>query len=539
MIHERKYLSAVLSTVFLVFTFCFFPCYPQAGEKSGISVAGGKSGEGNSNNGNLMQRVNDYRKANELKIIREYFQLLSIPNVSSDRANIRRNAQFLKERMEVRGLRVELWETPGNPAVFGELNVKNARSTLLFYVHYDGQPVDSSRWVDSQPFEPVFRPGKLEPGAVTPKPVPISSIKSPIPGDWRVYARSTSDDKAPVIALLTAIDAVRASGETLKNNIKFILDGEEEAGSPNLPYILKKYSHRLKADVLFMCDGPGYYSGDPTLIYGVRGITSISITVYGPDTHLHSGHYGNWAPNPAMRLAQLLTTMKDSSGNILIKGFNDTTVPLSAREIKALADIPRFDDSLKTLYGFSGTESGERHLMEAILYPSLNVNGLSSGWVGKDARTIVPSTATASIDIRLAKGNTPSDMIQKVIRHIRARGYHVVEADPDRATRKKYPLIARVVQEEEGYRASRTSMDHPVSLRVIEALGGEGSRSTVLIPSLGGSLPIYIFEDILKIPFIGIPIANHDNNQHQPNENIRIDHFWNAIETFAAIIQMK
>lgn len=484
----------------------------------------------------LLEKVRNYRDHNQHAIIGEFFKLLSIPNVALDKPNIRKNAALIKEMMEKRGIAVQILETPGNPVIFGELKVKNAARTLLFYVHYDGQPVDPSKWIGHKPFQPVLRPAKLAAGSTEPKPIPLPKKGTPFNPDWRIYGRSTGDDKAPVIGLLTAIDALRAGGIALNNNIKFMLDGEEEAGSPNLPYALEKYGHLLKTDILFMCDGPAYFSGDPTLFFGVRGITSISVTVYGADTSLHSGHYGNWAPNPAMRLSQLLAGMKDKNGNVVVKGFYDTTTPLSAREKKALAAVPAYDAQLMKLYGFSGAEGGGKKLLETIMYPSLNVNGLRSGWVGKDARTIVPDSAVASIDIRLAKGNQPKDLVQKVIAHINAQGYHVVDKDPDRETRAKYPFIAKVVQEEKGYRAARTSMDLPLSLSVIDALSGYSDKDPVLLPTLGGSLPIYIFEDYLKIPVIGVPIANHDNNQHQPNENLRIGNLWRAIETFAAIL---
>jgi acetylornithine deacetylase/succinyl-diaminopimelate desuccinylase-like protein len=486
----------------------------------------------------LLDKVRNYRQTHEHAIIKEFFQLLSIPNVSQDHENIRENAAFIKKQMEKRGISAQVIDTPGNPVVFGELKVKGAARTLLFYVHYDGQPVDPSKWIDSKPFTPIIRPGKLKAGTTTPKPISMPSEKNLFSEDWRIYARSSSDDKAPIIALLTALDALKANNIPLKNNIKFILDGEEEAGTPNLPYFLENYKHLLKSDILFMCDGPGYFSGDPTLIYGVRGITTVSITVYGADTHLHSGHYGNWTPNPAVRLARLLASMKNKNGKVIINGFYDTMVPLSPLEKKALNAIPPYDEELKKLYGFAVPENKEKPLMEAILYPALNVNGIRSGWVGKQARTIVPSTATASIDIRLVKGNDPADMVQKVIDHIKAQGYHVVSTEPDRETRMKHPFIAKVVKSEKGYRASRTSMDLPISKSVIKALSECSDRKPVLIPSLGGSLPIYIFEDILRVPFIGIPVVNYDNNQHQPNENLRIGHLWQAIETFAAVITM-
>jgi acetylornithine deacetylase/succinyl-diaminopimelate desuccinylase-like protein len=378
----------------------------------------------------------------------------------------------------------------------------------------------------------------MEAGATTPTPIPFPAKEKSFQEEWRIYARSTSDDKAPIISILTALDALKQAEMPLKHHIKFILDGEEEVGSPNIRFFLEKYKHLLKSDVLFMCDGPLYFSGAPTLFFGVRGITSVSITIYGPNVNLHSGHYGNWAPNPALRLAQLLATMKDESGKVAIKGFYDTVVPLSPLEKAAIKTIPSYDNDLMKLYGFCQQESSDWNLSESILYPSLNVNGLNSGWVGKHARTIVPATATASIDIRLTKGNDPEDMVKKIIQHIKNQGYHVLSVEPDWKTRMKYPLIAKVIQEEKGYRAARTSMDLPISKRLINALSVFSDKKPILIPSLGGSLPIYIFEDILKIPFIGLPVVNYDNNQHQPNENLRIGQLWQAIEIFAAVMQL-
>jgi len=487
----------------------------------------------------ILSKINNYRKANEHGIIREFFSLLSIPNVSSDHTNIRENAEFIKNMIIRRGINAQVLETKGNPVVFGELNVPGAKRTLAFYVHYDGQPVDPSEWTDTHPFKPVIRPGKLKAGSGEPKPILFPGENVPIDEDWRIYARGSSDDKAPIIALLTAIDAVRNSGLNMKNNLKFIFEGEEEAGSINIRPFLEKHKDLLKSDVLFMCDGPVYYSGDPTLFFGVRGVWTIEITVYGPNTSLHSGHYGNWAPNPAMILAQLLSTMKDDNGKVKIEGFYDTVIPLSKTELKALEEIPKYDEELKELYGFSFTEGAGKSLNEAIQYPSLNINGLSSGWVGNQVRTIIPPHATASIDIRLVNGNDPADMVSKVVNHIKNRGFHVVSEAPDEQTRAQFPLIAKVITSEEGYRASRTSMDLPISRAVRKALSGYSDKGTVLLPSLGGSLPLYVFNEVLDVPTIGVPIANHDNNQHQPDENIRIGHLWRGIETFAAIILME
>ncbi len=486
----------------------------------------------------FLKGIHSYRQAHEHGILKEFFELLSIPNVSSDRKNIRRNAEYIKRMMEHRGITVRLMETGGNPVVYGEMNKPGARQTLMFYVHYDGQPVDPSKWIDSEPFSPVLRQSKMNAGTTTPKPISLPEPDEPLQDDWRIYARSTSDDKAPIIAILSAIDAIRGSGLALKNNLKFIFEGEEEARSVNLRSFCESNRNLLKTDILFICDGPVYYSGRPTLYFGVRGITSLEITVHGPNTILHSGHFGNWAPNPGIRLAKLLATMKDNDGKVLIDGFYDTVVPLSDREKKVIADIPSFDETLKRQFGFSRAEGGGRSLMELIQFPSLNIRGIESGWVGSQARTVIPATATASIDIRLVKGTQPDYMVNTVIEHIKRQGFHVVRENPDLETRMKYPLIAQVT-DRGGYPAAKTSMDLPISQRVVETLISYQDEKPEILPTLGGSLPLYIFTDILELPTILVSFVNYDNNQHQANENLRLGHLWKGIETFAAILMME
>lgn len=485
-----------------------------------------------------LQSVRQYRRAHEHEILKEFTQLLSIPNVSADTNNVRRNAEFIRGMMQKRGIDTRIMETKGNPVVFGELNIPGATQTLMFYVHYDGQPVDPDNWTGTHPFKPALRPGKLIPGTTDPEPIPFPDKGTPFNPDWRIYARGSSDDRAPVIGLLTAIDALHSAGISLRSNLKFIFEGEEEAGSTNLFPFLREHRDLLHCDVLFMCDGPAYYSGDPTLFFGVRGITSFEITVYGPNTSLHSGHYGNWAPNPAVRLAHLLSSMRSADGRVNIQGWYDSVVPLTESETQALRAVPSYEGQIKENYGFSDTEDHWNSLMEAIQYPALNCNGLHSGWVGDQQRTIIPPSATAALDIRLVKGNDPADMLQKVISHIQSQGYHVLDSEPDHAARMRYPKIARLARTETGYPAYRTDMDLPIVRTAIAALQRFSDRDPVLLPSLGGSLPITMFGELLKVPVIGLPIANHDNNQHQPDENLRIGHLWTGIETYAAILML-
>jgi acetylornithine deacetylase/succinyl-diaminopimelate desuccinylase-like protein len=483
----------------------------------------------------LRKQVREYRITHEQELFDELVEWLYIPNVADDQPNIRKCAVWLKSAMERRGITAKILETGGSPVVYGELNVPGANRTIMFYSHYDGQPVDPTKWIDMEPFTPTMRPGKMEAGSTAPKPIPLPKKGEKINEEWRLYARSASDDKSPITALLAAIDAVKAAGLSFGANVRFIYEGEEEAGSPFLQSFAEKNRSLFETEVLYVCDGPMYFSNQPTLKFGARGITTIDITVYGPNVNVHSGHYGNWAPNPGIKLARLLTSMKHENGNVKVRGFYNTITPLSRREKEALKTIPSYDEELKQLYGFAQPEGRGETLMERINLPSLNIRGLESAWVGPQARTVVPAEATAAIDIRMVKGNDPDDMVNKVIEHVRREGFHVVSDDPDQNTRMQCADIVKIVKRG-GYPASRTSMDLEISQLTIKALSDYHDEPVVLVPTSGGSVPLYIFTQILDVPTISVPIVNHDNNQHQPNENIRMGHYWQGIETLAALL---
>ena len=483
----------------------------------------------------LRKQVREYRITHEQELFDELVEWLYIPNVADDQPNIRKCAVWLKSAMERRGITAKILETGGSPVVYGELNVPGANRTIMFYSHYDGQPVDPTKWIDMEPFTPTMRPGKMEAGSTAPKPIPLPKKGEKINEEWRLYARSASDDKSPITALLAAIDAVKAAGLSFGANVRFIYEGEEEAGSPFLQSFAEKNRSLFETEVLYVCDGPMYFSNQPTLKFGARGITTIDITVYGPNVNVHSGHYGNWAPNPGIKLARLLTSMKHENGNVKVRGFYNTVTPLSRREKEALKTIPSYDEELKQLYGFAQPEGRGETLMERINLPSLNIRGLESAWVGPQARTVVPAEATAAIDIRMVKGNDPDDMVNKVIEHVKREGFHVVSENPDQNTRMQYADIVKIVKRG-GYPASRTSMDLEISQLTIEALSDYHDEPVVLVPTSGGSVPLYIFTQILDVPTISVPIVNHDNNQHQPNENIRMGHYWQGIETLAALL---
>lgn len=437
--------------------------------------------------------------------------------------------------LDRRGVKTRLLEVPGAPpVVFGEMASPGATRTLIFYVHYDGQPVEPAKWAGGDPFKPVLRSASLEAGGMD---LPLPAKGQRFDPEWRLYARSASDDKAPIITLLTALDALRASRIAPSANIKFFFEGEEEAGSPHLERFVSSYRDLIEGDVWLICDGPVHQNRRQQIYFGVRGVTTMELTVYGGRRELHSGHYGNWAPNPAMMLARLLATMREDDGRVLVEGFYDGIEPLSESERRALAEAPNYDGELRRELWLGRTEGGGRRLDELITLPALNVRGLSSASVGGTARNVIPATATASLDIRLVKGLDHRRITDLVVAHIRKQGYHVVESDPDEATRRAYPKLIKVVKRD-GYNAARTSMDLAVSQRVIRAV--EDARGpAVKLPTLGGSVPLYIFTDILKKPAIGIPIVNHDNNQHSSNENVRLQNLWDGIELMAALLAME
>jgi acetylornithine deacetylase/succinyl-diaminopimelate desuccinylase-like protein len=484
----------------------------------------------------VAQEVRDYRTANEDRIVRELREFLAIPNIASDTPNIQKNAAHLVGMLEARGIETHLLPITGRgPVVFGKLISPEAKRTVIFYAHYDGQPVDAAAWTDGQPFEPALRDAAIEAGG---KRIPFPENRGPhgaaYNDDWRIYARSSSDDKSPIVALLAALDALREKRIPLAVNLKVILEGEEEAGSTHLQSTLELHKNLLGGDLLITGDGPVHQSGRPLVFFGNRGDIGMDITVYGPVRALHSGHYGNWAPNPAMELSRLLASMKDADGHVLIEGYYDDVAPLGEVERKALAEMPENDADLERELGIAKPEGGGKKLVELIMQPSLNIRGLRSAYVGDQAQNVVPDRAEASLDARLVRGEDPQQKFEQIAGFIRKQGYFVIDREPTMEERRAHQRVAKIINEG-GYRASRTPMDLPVSRALIQVIQGATGGNAVIAPTLGGSVPMYIFED-LGLPWIGVPIVNYDNHQHSSDENLRLGHFWRGMEIYGAIL---
>jgi acetylornithine deacetylase/succinyl-diaminopimelate desuccinylase-like protein len=484
--------------------------------------------------GDAMDAARDYRSAHAAEILQEFAELLSIPNVATDDAGIQRNAAYLVEQFGKRGVSMKQLKLPGAPPiVLGELRAEGAQRTLGVYVHYDGEPTDPADWTTAGPWQPELYSARHDEGG---KAIPFPKPGDAVDPEWRIYARSAGDDKAPLAALMAVLDVFREQKIKPGWNIKFFFDGEEENSSPHLEEYLRTYREDVEdIDLWLFCDGPVHQSRRAQVLFGVRGVTALEVTLYGANRPLHSGHYGNWAPVPGVRLAHLLASMKDESGRVLIDGFYDTVTPLGEEERAALAKLPSYDDELRKQLGLAATEMDNGALSERILSPALTIRGISSGNTGELTRNIIPATATAALGIRLVAGNDPAHMLDLVEEHIRRQGYHIVREDPDNDTRLTYAKIAKVTRIE-GYPAARTPMNNPLARQVIVAVNRVLDEPALEVPALGGTLPLYLFTNVLQKPVLILPIANHDNNQHAENENLRLANLWYGIDVFASVL---
>jgi len=478
--------------------------------------------------------IRAYRAAHAGEIFEQYVELLKIPNVASDRANIHRNAEAIVALMQRLNLSPRLLEpaaTPdAPPLVYGEWKVSKARRTLVLYAHYDGQPVNPAEWITA-PFTPTLRTAAATDGGTI---IPMDAPNRLDP-QVRVYARGSSDDKAGVIVILSAIEALRALHRQPTDNLKIVFEGEEEAGSPHLGDVLRENRSLFAAQLWVVCDGPVHQSGKKQVTYGARGDMNVSLTVYGPNRPLHSGHYGNWAPNPALRLARLLASMKDEAGKVIVPGWYEDVAPLGDTERRAIAATTEYDATVRRQLGLAAAET-DVPLNEAITLPSLNINGMRSGNVGDQATNMIAETATAVLDLRLVLGNEPQRQYEKLLAHVRSKGYYVIDREPTAEERLAHPLIATMAAKPGSYAAARTPMDDPFARAIAAAVRSSSNQPIVELPTSGGSLPLSVISDALGTRSIVVGIANYDNNQHSANENLRLGNLWDGIDLYGAVL---
>lgn len=457
--------------------------------------------------------------------------LLSIPSDAHFPEHVAANVAWMETAFDSRGFETTILETGGPPLLLAERKVAPSAKTVLIYLQIDGQPVDPSKWNQESAYKPVLkeqRDGKWQ-------IIDWDNLEGDLNPEWRVFARAASDAKGPVAMFLTALDILDAEGLTQTHNLKVIMDFEEELGSPHLPAAVEKFKAELAADMLLIYDGPRHTSNRPTLVFGARGIATVSLTVFGPKRPQHSGTYGNYVPNPAMRLSRLLAGMEDDEGRVVIPGFYDGIE--IAPDVRAVINsVPDDEEAIRRSIGIKTSDRVAETYQESVQYPSLSILGLESAWVGSQARTIIPATAIAELDIRLVVESDPERLVGLVRQHIVDQGFHIIygsaPSDAERATHDK--LVS--FDYEISYAAFRTSLSSPAGVWAERALVRAFGEPPIKIRTGGGSIPISPFVASLGLPAILVPAVYIENNQHSPNENLRMGNYVDGIRAYLAIL---
>lgn len=477
--------------------------------------------------------IDAWRRTHEREILDDAFALLSIPNVASDSAGIARNIEWLTGAFAKRGVTMRPLRAPtgGNPALVGRLDTPGASRTVVFYAHYDGQPVAGGGW-DSDPFKPELRHYQ---NSVAGDAAPLPARGDTIDPELRIRARSASDDKGPIVAMLAALDALKANSLAPSVNVVFFLEGEEEAGSDHLGDLLRAQKDALRADAWLFFDGPVHASGAPQIVLGVRGVMGADITFYGPNRPLHSGHYGNWAPNPAVAAASFIASVRDMNGRVLIDRFYDDVPPVTDADRAAARALSITDDSVRRSLGISRTEQGNAALGERIMIPALNIRGIRAGNTGSGAANAVPTSASVSIDFRLVPDQKPARIRALVAAHLRKLGYTLARSADEAAGSTDRSRLVWVTWDS-GYTSVRTPANLPVVGAVKRLSARAYGREPFVLPILGGSLPLFHFVEALGATVVTVPMVNADNSQHAPNENLRVKNLWDGIALMAELM---
>lgn len=451
-----------------------------------------------------MSQVLDYIKQNKDKFEEELFDLLRIPSIStssSHKGDVKKAAEFLVDRLKELDLdRVELFETEGNPIVYGELTPHSDKPTVLVYGHYDVQPPDPEELWDTPPFEPTVRDGKL-------------------------YARGSADDKGQAYTHVKAVEAYRKSGEDFPVNVKFIFEGEEEIGSPSLVPFLEEHKDLLECDMVLISDTSMFAEDTPSITYGLRGLAYMEVEVFGPNRDLHSGVYGGAVENPANVLCEMIAKLKDENGVIQIPGFYDSVVELTADDREAYKKLPFDEEAYKQELGVEDLhgEKGYSTLERASARPTLDVNGLWSGYQGEGAKTVLPAKAGAKVSMRLVPDQDPKEIARLFTKHIK-------DIAPDTVRVK--------VTEHHGGHPSITNL----SFYGLQAAGEAFKKvygKDPLFTREGGSIPIVAdFQKILGVESIMMGFGLDSDAIHSPNEHFHIKDYHRGIETSATFFKL-
>ncbi len=440
-----------------------------------------------------------YLDKNQSRFLNELKEFLRIPSVSTDparKADMKAAAEFVAGQLRQAGMTtVEILRTGGHPAVFGQRIEDPSKPTILVYGHYDVQPVDPIDLWDSGPFEPAIRDGRL-------------------------YARGSADDKGQVMIHFKSCEAFVKTAGSLPVNVKFLVEGEEEIGSPNLEPLIEEKKDLLAADVVLISDTTMFAKGVPSICYGLRGLAYIQIDVRGPAQDLHSGSFGGPVTNPAFALAKILASLKDADDRVLIPHFYDDVVPLTAREREEFASLPFDLEGYKKELGVAALsgEKGYTPLEQLWARPTLEINGLLSGFTGEGAKTVLPSKAMAKVSMRLV----PNQDHEKIARQAEE---HILSLAPAGVQTK--------VTNMHGGKPWVASLDHP-GLRAASKAVERGFGKRPVFQREGGSIPIVsTFESLLGAPSVLMGIGLPDENAHAPNESLDLDQFEKGIKSSA------
>jgi acetylornithine deacetylase/succinyl-diaminopimelate desuccinylase-like protein len=466
---------------------------------------------------------------------REYLDLLALPNDAINAPDIQRNVEFLERAFKKRGFTTRQLENQGKPMLYAEWprQVAGAK-TVLFYMHLDGQPVVDREWSQPSPWKPVVKK-RVAAGAW--ETVSSELLFAPqLDPELRVFARAASDDKAPIMMFLAAFDGLKQSGADPAINVKVLLDSEEEKGSPSIRRVAEAHRDLLRCDSLIILDGPRHQSERSTVVFGNRGVARVVVVVHGPKQPLHSGHFGNYVPNPAVRLARLIASMKDDHGRVTVRGYYDR-VRLTAAEKKILLATGDDEAAIRRRTGIKVAERVGPNLQEALQFPSLNVRGMAAASVGDKAANVIPHQAIADLDLRTTPEAPPDYLFGLVKKHIQAQGYHLVDGPPSDEDRAAHDKLATVTMDGAS-RAVRTPIESPLGTWVHASLKQSSLRGEpVRIRMMGGSVPTDSLVEVLGAPFVIVPLVNGDNNQHAFDENMRVGHYIEGIRTITGLLR--
>ncbi len=470
-------------------------------------------------------------EANRDAAVALYREFLGLPNDALNPADIERLVAWMEKTFAARGFETSRIETDGSPSLYAQRLVPDASATVLVYLQADGQPVDPTAWDQPDPYVATL---KERDDLGQWRPLAWSALDERFDPDWRVFARSAADSKGPMAQFLMAIELLDGLGFTPAYNLKVIIDTEEELGSPNLAAAIERDRELLAADFLLIFDGPPHASNGPTVTFGARGIATVTLETYGPRVAQHSGHYGNFIPNPVFDMARILASLKDADGRVTVDGFYDG-VTISDAERTLLRAVPDDEQQILADAGVARADAVAPSLQEALQYPSLNVRGLRAAWVGDESRTIIPPRATAELDIRLVKESDAERLIGLLRTHIESLGYAIIDAEPTEAQRLGQPRLLKFTYDV-SYGAFRSDFDSPAGVMARAGLQALYGEEPILIRTMGGSIPIAPLVETLGIPAATVPTVNIDNNQHSPNENLRLGNFVEGIAMLMAVL---